>query len=69
MNRARVLKEVQVPPCLLLEVMGGAGLATRKTRILRAPFCLHFKMTLVGCLVGIQPLINQLPGRLDTQTQ
>ena len=61
MHIAVVLEEVQMAPCLLLEVMRGAFPAADRAGVLGTPFRLDFQVQFMWLLVGVQVLIDQLP--------
>jgi len=58
------LEEVQVSPCLLLEVMRGAFPAANRASVPGTSFCLDLQVQFMRLFVGIQVLIDQFPGSL-----
>ena len=59
-DAAVVLEEVEVPPALLLKIMGWTERATCRTGV--ASTALTGYLQVQGLRRGIQMLINQLPG-------
>lgn len=62
-----VLEEVQVPPGLVGEVMGQAGLAA--LRVEAAPLGLDIEVQAMGRHGGIQVLVLENPGRFKAQAE
>jgi hypothetical protein len=64
-----VLEEVQMPPGELFEIMSLTELATLRARKLGTSIGTDSYVEFMGRLVGIEPLIDDLPGLLQTKAK
>ena len=67
MNLTVVLEEVEMPPLLLLEVVGLAQGTADRARASRPPIGLDAQVWFVGMLAGVQALVHQPQGGLQTK--
>lgn len=64
-----MLEEVQVPPCLVGEVVSRTRLAALRTGIETASLRLDIEIQAMGRHGGIQVLILEDPGRIQAQAE
>jgi hypothetical protein len=64
-----MLEEIQVSPSELLEVMGLAVSTASRTWVGGTPVGTEDQVEFMGCLLGVQPLAQNLPWGSQTQSQ
>lgn len=64
-----MLEEFEMPPGEVPEVMSLTGSPTPGTWIACAPVGADLHMEFVGNLIGLEPLAQNLPGRIEAKTQ
>jgi len=63
------LEEIEMPPCIFLEVMGLARFPTLGAGVLGSSICADLQMEFSGAVLCVQALAHDFPGRRKPQTQ